>query len=631
MFFLTFLSVYALPEGSVSVVGDGGFNTSGQEMSINAPDGSIFEHQSFNVSSGETVRFIQPTTESQVLNRILSSESSLVDGSIIGNGKVFFASPGGLIFGEGSVVDVGKLQVIGGNISNENFLTGNYSYDQLLGTVENHGLIQAREVVLAGNRVINSGRILTPTGDTMLLAGDGVQLNSIDGEISVQLSQDNIIQGVVASDLAGQAVLQSGIIQSVKTQISADAIEQSGEIISDEVSMTHFSLLNGSIGKVDATRLRFEPRSSNSGAVARMKGNHNYINIVEATGSFNELEIRTIRDTKIEGVDSVAEGKDIYVQNADFRTVEGSLVISASFAPVFTSSPSTFLAAAENELSILDPVLSFLYDQTVLFGKNMNPSVLGSSGELPNNWYFLTSQSLTVDDLVAGLNPSTIFLLAEENPDFTGFSSGTPGMVGIEDFPSRSASAPPSAPKDPQFSIPLHEFANQQDPGVVPTEQPLGVENVETGSKNKFGLSSEQLKIAMDYGLFSSYSYVIESQDEFISLEDQISELGGTVALFGGSYEQVQTSSDSSASAETTEESQPEDSETEEENEASSSDSTTESGDSSSPISRSTNVAIGAVPFSPISRPVYSPEAAAVLDAALSPKIFEDLQKFTDR
>ena len=80
MFFLTFLSLYALPEGSVSVVGDGGFNTSGQEMSINAPDGSIFEHQSFNVSSGETVRFIQPTTESQVLNRILSSESSLVVG-----------------------------------------------------------------------------------------------------------------------------------------------------------------------------------------------------------------------------------------------------------------------------------------------------------------------------------------------------------------------------------------------------------------------------------------------------------------------------------------------------------------------------------------------------------------------
>ena len=100
MVLLFALSLHALPEGTVSVVGGGTFNSLGKEMEITAPDGSIFQHQSFNVLSDETVRFVQPSTDSRVLNRIVSSDPSLINGSILANGKVYFASPGGLIFGE---------------------------------------------------------------------------------------------------------------------------------------------------------------------------------------------------------------------------------------------------------------------------------------------------------------------------------------------------------------------------------------------------------------------------------------------------------------------------------------------------------------------------------------------------
>ena len=214
-------------------------------MTINAPNGSIFQHQAFNVGASETVRFVQPDVNSRVLNRILSADPSMIDGSIVANGKVFFASPGGMIFGEGSAVNVGLLHVVGGDISNENFLNASYIYDQLSGTIENHGVITAREVVFAGNKVINGGQISAQLGDVGLVAADGVQINSLDGSLSVLLSQDSLVEGIVASDLAGQAVLQSGIIESARSTISADAIEQSGTIRSEEIAYSGFSYIDG--------------------------------------------------------------------------------------------------------------------------------------------------------------------------------------------------------------------------------------------------------------------------------------------------------------------------------------------------------------------------------------------------
>ena len=41
--------IHGLPEGTVGVVGEGSFEITGNEMVITAPDGSVFEHQNFNV------------------------------------------------------------------------------------------------------------------------------------------------------------------------------------------------------------------------------------------------------------------------------------------------------------------------------------------------------------------------------------------------------------------------------------------------------------------------------------------------------------------------------------------------------------------------------------------------------
>ena len=97
--------------------------------------------------------------------------------------------------------------------------------------------------------------------------------------------------------------------------------------------------------------------------------------------------------------------------------------------------------------------------------------------------------------------------------------------------------------------------------------------------------------------------------------------------MFGGSYDVVQSGNDTSSTSQETSEG----GESEEEQEESESSASVGSNESSEGKSSSVNLSrlvIGAVPFSPISRPVYSPEAAEVLDSALSPQILEDLQKF---
>ena len=45
------------------------------------------------MESGETVKFVQPSTNARVLNRINSSSLSTINGRVEANGKLYFAAP----------------------------------------------------------------------------------------------------------------------------------------------------------------------------------------------------------------------------------------------------------------------------------------------------------------------------------------------------------------------------------------------------------------------------------------------------------------------------------------------------------------------------------------------------------
>ncbi|RAQ11235.1 filamentous hemagglutinin, partial [Burkholderia cepacia] len=177
-------SAYALPTGGEVASGKADIATSadGKSMSINQhTDKLITNWQDFSVAGGERVSFRQPDVKSIALNRVIGTNGSQIHGQIDANGKVFVVNPNGVVFGAGAQVNVGGLVASTKNISDADFLAGNYRFSGASGqSVENAGTITATEggsVALLGARVSNTGVISAKAGRVALGAGDALTVN----------------------------------------------------------------------------------------------------------------------------------------------------------------------------------------------------------------------------------------------------------------------------------------------------------------------------------------------------------------------------------------------------------------------------------------------------------------------
>ena len=626
---LGMVNAYGLPEGTTASSGGGSFSVNGSEMVIDAPNGSIFDHQSFNIAQGESVRFSQPGADSRVLNRINSVEASVVNGSISANGQVFFSSPAGMIFGENAVVNVGFLHVIGGSISNENFLSQNYTYDQLTGSIENKGKLVAREVVLAGSQVINSGQITADSGEIALAAGSVTYISSLDGALEVSVYSDQEFSGAVASDLAGHAVLQSGVLKAEKVQLVGSLIEHSGELDASSAQFSNFSNLQAADGKVTTTETEIYTANV---ALASLTHSANSLGTVNAKGIFKSLNLRSTGPTEL--VSNTTSNDATYLKSGylilhsgNFRVSNGELKISTILSPndykdlTQTSTEATKLvAASDKSLSISNPDTLTQFDQTVVYAPNAD-TVFSSDVQLSENWHSLHAATVKLDDLSAGVDAATILKLADENPEFTGFSNSNPGKVGnVESASTDSPGSVPVTPQVPDIASPSGSTPLNAG-GTAPADPSWQGSSFLDGDLS--GFTVDQLTEAMEQGLFSGYSYILKGRDPN-DFNNMLSDAGGSSALFGGSFDVVSDGSGDSSGDDASEDS--------EEGEGGDESGLASGGpvDSSMEGGRFISM-LGAIPFAPIGRPVLSPQAAARLEAALSTEVEKTLQQFINR
>ena len=113
------------------------------------------------------------------------------------------------------------------------------AYDTLSTQVINKGTIKAGEVILAGSSVTNSGTIMVDEGTLVLAGGASVGWTNNEGSLFVTLSSQNPQAG--AGDIAGQAILQSGIIEASKAQFHGDTITHSGTTQANSVQVGNYS------------------------------------------------------------------------------------------------------------------------------------------------------------------------------------------------------------------------------------------------------------------------------------------------------------------------------------------------------------------------------------------------------
>jgi len=240
---VTVMCVPALggPEGERVVAGRADFAREGSHTTIRAADNTIINYTGFDIASNESVRFVQPGADARVLNRVNSPDPTRINGSLSANGQVFIVNPAGVFFGNGAVVDVGRLYAAAGSISNEDFLAGRNRF-MLEGEVINEGHIEGGGVALMGRRVANFGRIVAPEGFVTLAVGDQVLVGERGGHVFANVAGRGEGAGQGGIDLAslengGEIHAADGQVRLAAGDLYALVVHETSEIRAEQVAI----------------------------------------------------------------------------------------------------------------------------------------------------------------------------------------------------------------------------------------------------------------------------------------------------------------------------------------------------------------------------------------------------------
>lgn len=204
-------TLYALPISPTVTVGAATVATpAGNSMVITqATQNAVLQWQTFNVGASESVRFIQPNSQSVALNRVLGSDPSRILGSISANGKVFLVNPQGILFGQGASVNVGGLVASTLDITDADLLAGRYRFSgSNTGEIRNQGHLRANGggfVAMLAPQVFNEGTVQADTGSVHMAAGQAVTLD---------VSGDGLLLARVDQAAAQALVSNAGLIQA---------------------------------------------------------------------------------------------------------------------------------------------------------------------------------------------------------------------------------------------------------------------------------------------------------------------------------------------------------------------------------------------------------------------------------
>jgi filamentous hemagglutinin family protein len=637
--FLGLRGLYGLPEGSEATSGGGTFSTQGGTMTFTAPDGSVFRHTSFNVASGEMVKFVQPGVNARVLNRIDASSSSTINGRVEANGKLYFAAPGGLIFGEGSVIQARHLQAVGGDIFDTDFQNGRDRYPILPGSVENRGTIEADTIILGGKTVTNSGNLKAGGGTILLATGGGMEISNASGSLAVDISEGISAGSSMAGDMAGHALLQSGVLEASSVQLSGSKITHTGTIEASTVTVSGFTDFDGANGKTVSSHVHLNPKE-NRFSDAVLNGKNNQVARLVLDGSYNQLKVRSERGYEV--VNTSSSGSvNVAAQQVDLRTANGDLSLGVTFSPVFSgniSSSSLVLASKTGQVTYPSTGMVPSYEQVVVYGNNVMQELADAYENTEDNLFILNATLLDFESLTPGLDAATIFKLEDENPSLNLSGSNqitTPEMIAQED--------PGFDPRGENLAgtgVPVSGGAGGQ--AVAGPETTPNVSDIVGNQVGGEKLTENQLNTAMDLGLYSKNKYLLQSmpQDEVDLL--LLAKVSGQASLFGGSYDTVGDSSKTDSGPTESEQDSSGSEATEFEDESDGEDSSDDSAAEPKQAGEETpaevtaramnaRMIVGSRPLSPITRPVFSPQAKTMLEKGLAPQIEETLKGFSNR
>ncbi len=249
-------AVHGQPTGGTVALGVGSIAEHGNTTVIDQKTGKlVINWDSFSIGAGGTVQFVQPDANAIALNRVLGSQPTSIYGSLLANGQVWLINGNGVLFGQGSRINVGGIIATTADIKDADFAAGNYSFSGGTGaSVVNQGTITTKRggyAVLSGASAQNQGLIAADSGTVVIggasaftvdFAGDGLIKYAITAPAqSADNGQTGAFNAGTIRAAGGRVIMTARAASSVQDAVvnntgmisATSARVQNGEVILD--------------------------------------------------------------------------------------------------------------------------------------------------------------------------------------------------------------------------------------------------------------------------------------------------------------------------------------------------------------------------------------------------------------
>ncbi|CAN1529636.1 FhaB Large exoproteins involved in heme utilization or adhesion [Methylophilaceae bacterium] len=376
-----------LPTDPVIAAGDINITSALGQMQINqASQSGIINWQSFSIGRDASVNFQQPSANAITLNRVTGGSPSSIFGQMSANGNIFLVNPSGILFGRGSMVDVGLIVASVSDITDQNFLSGHYEFTRTSNQpITNQGSIKGEAVALIGPDVRNEGTIVATLGDVALVSGKKVTV-ALDPNRKLSIAVDESSLAAFIEN-SGDMKAESGTV-ILKARSSQDLVDQT---INMPQSANAFVTENGVVRLVSTTgqiKAKTVVVDAGPGGASFINGTIDVSSLQDVGGQITltgkEVTLGSLSRLKAQGLNGggkILVGGDWQgshgVFQSTYNTIHQGAVLDASASGFGNGGTIVAWSDISNPLSITRAYGNFIADAGILGG---NGGMIETSG-----------------------------------------------------------------------------------------------------------------------------------------------------------------------------------------------------------------------------------------------------------
>ncbi|MFC1534891.1 beta strand repeat-containing protein, partial [Thermodesulfobacteriota bacterium] len=365
------LYTYANPKGPQVTHGQADFsNTHPDTLNVTNSPNAIINWQAFSIQQNEITRFIQESANSAVLNRVIGSNPSHILGQLLSNGHVFLINPNGMVFGPDSVIDTAGFVASTLNITDQDFLEGNFHFDggPDSGSILNQGFITAGkngDIYLIAPNIENRGIIHTEGGNLLLAAGESITITSLDTKgvhFEIQARENKVLNlGKILAYGGAVGVFASTLKHEGEIRVDSISIDETGAIIlsaSNDITLEAGSTVTANGKQGGNVSIESEKSTTLVSGIVEATGSEGKGGEIHLLGERVGLIDSALVDASGEsGGGEILIGGDYQGKNPDIRNASGTYI-----------GPDIIINANADEVGNGGMVIIWSDDATRLYG-----------------------------------------------------------------------------------------------------------------------------------------------------------------------------------------------------------------------------------------------------------------------